>query len=166
MKTNFTDRDVVWEDIEEFELPATFLENGVKESVKVLSQRLFEMVSYSTQVVQFRPEAQEKLNNLVERINFYEKERKKIIDRHMAKSKEYPVEHRKNKDALIAYIESDVALSSLQKIDAKVIESKQEKIKQLRLLSDIDERYKSLEVGIRVGLGVLSVIKNLSSVAV
>jgi len=155
---DYRDIDAVWDDISEFELPATILDGSVGDSIKVLSQRMFEMTNYMSQIIQFKPEHEEDLFNLKERLEFYKEERNTIVNRSLIKYKQFPEAYQKNEETMVAYIEHTFSKEDLNANSKKIIKTKQDIIKKERLLADINIRYDLLQQGMNVCVTVIQSI--------
>jgi len=154
--SDFRDVDPVWDDIGELEFPALLLDNKESKFIKVLSQKLFDMVNYMTSVAQFSPEKRRELFTLRKNLDYLKAERVKIIARHTLDLSKIPVENRKTKDMINNYIEFKLANDELKKHDDKAIDY-EKKAADIQLeLDRINERCDMAKRAIRAATATLN----------
>jgi len=137
-----------WPDLDEFDIPEAVGITASEDFLELIRDKLISMVNYLSQVNQFIPDVKAETENLVVRIKRGQNRRNKVIQYYLATSEDIPQSHRKSTDLMIAFVEGDIAVSRLKKIDDDIVLLENELFEKKEKLYELEYRREVLLNGI------------------
>lgn len=148
--------DSIWNDIEEYEIPETTFNNVTGDYINALTVKIVSATNHYSLLCQYEPGLILEIFSQELRADEMVANRKRKVNSLLSDQSKIPNSHKRTKDLMVAYIESQSGKNDLMKYDEEIFVIRKElivmKIKLERLLS----RKKSIENVIAVGIAILN----------